>query len=148
MLETMSLSTEVRFDETAWPFVIVRWPPQTLSGSEFSAALARVSRYFDRGQHFGLVMDIRQAPMLSAERRRLIAEKIDEDRRLYAGRLVAIAIVTSSSFHRGIMNAINWLRQHPDPPMQGFADVAEALTWLRQRHRSRLDEAREPSQRT
>jgi hypothetical protein len=135
----------VQFNDAAWPFVVVHWPPQILADPEFTAALTRVASYFDRGERFGLVMDIREAPMLSADRRRLIAEHIDENRRLYPGRLVGIAIATSSSFHRGIMNAINWLRQHQDPPMQGFADVAAALVWLRHRYRA-VDEAQESAE--
>jgi hypothetical protein len=134
----------VHFDEAAWPFVVVRWPSRALADPEFSAAIAQIASYFERGERFGLIMDIREAPLLSAERRRQIAEQMDEDRRRHLGRLVGIAIVTSSPIQRGIMNAINWLRQHQDPPSQGFRDVAAALAWLRQRYRATTAQVREP----
>jgi SpoIIAA-like len=126
------------FDDVAWPFVVVRWPSQPLSDAEFSAAMAQIAKYFERGERFGLVMDISVAPMLSAERRRDVAEQMDENQRRYLGRLVGIALVTSSSFHRGIMNAINWLRQQQEPPTQAFEDVSAALAWLRQKYRAAI----------
>jgi hypothetical protein len=132
-------------DEATWPLVVVHWPAQPLADSEFSASLAQIGSYFERGVRFGLVMDVREAPALSAERRRQIAERMDENGRRWPGRLVGVAIVTSSAMHRGIMHAINWLRQHQEPPSEGFRDLTGALAWLRERYRASATEALEGS---
>lgn len=68
--EPMPVGKTPVFDEAAWPFVVVRWPPSTLTDTDFTATLARIASYLERGEPVGLVMDLREAPRLNAERRR------------------------------------------------------------------------------
>jgi hypothetical protein len=123
--------TDIEYDESRWPFVVVTKGPAVQSEAEFEQHLSKLRSYFQRGQRFGLVMDVRRAPILSAAQRRVLAERIDADITEFGPLLCGIALVLSSALSRGMLKAILWLRQTREPRMTPFADVEPALVWLR-----------------
>jgi hypothetical protein len=129
----MSGNSSTTYDESQWPVLIVTKSPGEQSDQEFIAHLDTLRSYFQRGARFGLVMDVRHSPILSADRRRMTAERMEEDIRKFGPLLVGVALVLSSPIARGMLTALRWLRPSPDPPMMPFATVAPAATWLRER---------------
>ncbi|HYO93865.1 MAG TPA: hypothetical protein VER33_05105 [Polyangiaceae bacterium] len=120
-----------RFDESEWPFVVVKLSPRQLTDQEFLEELDCISALYRRGQRFGLVVDTRAAPQPSTQRRRQIAARMDQDITRYPGLHIGTAIVASSALTRGAFKALMWLRQTQEPPLQTFADVESGLQWLR-----------------
>ncbi len=129
---------DLGYDESRWPFVILTLPEKELSEGQFAAQLAAGSAQFARGQNFGLLVDVREAELPTAARRRRIAEHLDENQRRHGPLLVGVAVVMSSALARGTLRAIQWLRQNPDPPMNAFEDIESALAWLRERYQSAM----------
>jgi hypothetical protein len=120
----------IRYDESRWPFVVVTMPAEDVSDRDFATHLDRVSGYFSRGERFGLVIDARDAPPLNAERRRLVAERIDRDVERHRDQLIGSAVLLSSPIGRGVFKVIMWMTRSSHP-MRSFAAVEPALQWLR-----------------
>ena len=120
----------IRYDESNWPFAVITMPSEALSDQEFTAHLDRISAYFVRAEPFGLVLDARRSPPLSADRRRLVAERIDHDLERHGAVLFGTAVVLSSAVGRGVFKVIVWLTRSQQP-MMSFAELEPALAWLR-----------------
>ena len=125
------------YDESEWPFLLIVEPPKVPSDAAFRAHLQKVKRYYARGQRFGFLIDVRTSAPLPADKRRLLAEFIDQNLQSYGPLLVGIALVTSSVIFRSILKTFLWLRQNQDPPTNIFATFDEAKAWLRSRLKSR-----------
>ena len=121
---------EPRYDEGQWPIVLVTMPVGELQGDDLIRHVDRLSGYLKRGVPFVQVIDVRTAASLSADSRRLIAERLDQDEELYPGLLRGVAIVLATPLHRGIFKAISWLSRKPRP-FEAFSDVDEAMAWAR-----------------
>jgi hypothetical protein len=128
--------TQPHFDESRWPIIVITLPAVALDGDAFEKYLADVSQYYGRGQSFGLVFDIRQAPPLSAPQRRRISEEIDRSAREHAAIRVVQGIVIVSAVQRGIVKAINWLTRQP-VETSVFGSVDEAVSWAENALQSR-----------
>jgi hypothetical protein len=131
------------YDDSDWPLLVLVEPRTLPSDAEFLAHLAKVKRYYERGQRFGFVVDVRESAPLPADKRRLLAEFIDENLKTYGPLLVGTALVTSSLLFRAILKTFLWLRQNQDPPTDIFGTFDEAKAWLR----SRLKASTAPSTR-
>src|SRR5689334_13107780 len=129
-------ANEPKFDESRWPVVVVTPPAHPLEGAAFEKYLVDVSRYYKRGQAFGLVFDIRRAPPLNAAQRRRISEEIDRSATEYPAIRVVQGIVLASAVQRGIVSAITWLTKQPVTTAV-FADVDEAVIWAQRELRSK-----------
>lgn len=131
----MPSACSTAYDESRWPFLLVTKGPKEQTEAEFLEHLATLSNYFARGQRFGMVMDVRQSPILSAERRRSASERMEADMRQYGPLLVGVALVLSSPLSRGMFKALLWLRPRQQPPMLAFPTVEPAMQWLREQLR-------------
>ncbi len=120
----------IRYDEGRWPFLVITMPPEELSDRDFAAHLDRVTAYFDRGERFGIVIDALHAPLLGAERRRQVAERIDQDLERHRDLLIGTAVLMSSAVGRGVFKVIVWMTRS-NHPMMSFAALEPALSWLR-----------------
>ncbi|HYO96903.1 MAG TPA: hypothetical protein VER33_20470 [Polyangiaceae bacterium] len=127
----MAPGCSTAYDESRWPFLLVTKGPEEQTEPEFTEHLATLSSYFRRGQRFGLVMDVRRSPILSAERRRTASERMEADMRQFGPLLVGVALVVSSPVSRGMFKALLWLRPRQQPPMLAFPTVEPAMQWLR-----------------
>ncbi len=116
-------------------------PSGALTTTDWHAFLDRVSAYNERGQKFCLLFDTRGAPLISADVRRMIAERMDKDANKYPTLLCGLAVVTTNSVQRGVMNVIAWLVRK-SCPIEGFADVETAVQWCRKRIVARSRETR------
>ena len=69
-----------------------------------------MSSFSKRGDaRFVHIIDLRMTASLSAEARRLIAERSDRDEEAHPGILIGLAVVLATPLRRGIFKAINWL---------------------------------------
>jgi hypothetical protein len=134
----VSSLTDIEYDESRWPFVVVTKGPAVQSDAEFEQHLAKLRSYFQRGHGFGLVFDVRRAPILTADQRRILAERMDADIAEFGPLLCGVALVVSSGFSRGMLKAILWLRKSREPNMMPFADIGSALVWLSANLRQKL----------
>lgn len=119
----------VSYDESGWPIVMVTMPPYELTTNDFRSFLDHLTAYHERGQRFGLCFDIGGAPAPDAERRRLMAERVDADIRRY-GRVCPSAIVTKSALQRAALKTMTRLVRTPYP-MAAFATKERAVEWLK-----------------
>jgi hypothetical protein len=129
------IASKARFDESRWPVVVVTMPVEPLEGAAFTKYLADAQRYYTRGQHFGFVFDIRNAPLMSASQRRMIADEIDRAAREFPTIRAVQGVVIASAMQRGIVKAINWLARQP-APTEVFATVEEAVAWVQKELRA------------
>jgi len=117
------------YDDSEWPLVRIRLPAG-LAASEFEASLDYIDRLFLRGQRFAVLLDVRDAPPLSAPQRKLVADRSNAMYARYPTRLAGMALILSSAIQRGIFTAIQWLVQRGHPT-RAFAGSVEAERWLR-----------------
>jgi hypothetical protein len=124
------------YDESAWPLLLIVEPRIAPSDAAFRAHLEKVRHYYERGERFGFLVDVRASAPLPADKRRQLAEFVDQNLKTYGPLLVGTALVTSSVLFRGFLKAFLWLRQAQDPPTNIFATFDEAKAWLRGKLRS------------
>ena len=120
--------SSVEFDDSRRSMVIVKVPPRELTPAEFDATLQTISTYNARART-GFVFDVRDSPPLNADRRRMIAERIDGDAKLHS-RASPCAIVVSSAVFVGVARVLAWLTQ-TKRQTRTFSSIDEALDWLR-----------------
>lgn len=130
-------STGYGYDESAWPLLVIVEPKTLPSDAAFRAHLEKVRRYYERGQRFGFVVDVRESAPLPADKRRMLAEFVDHNLKTYGPLLVGTALVTSSILFRGFVKTFLWLRQNQDPPTNIFGTFDEAKAWLRSKMKAK-----------
>ena len=130
-----TIASKARFDESRWPVVVVTLPVEPLEGEALTKYLAEAKRYYTRGQSFGFVFDIRNAPPMTASQRRIIAEEIDRAAHEFPTIRAVQGVVIASAVQRGIVKAINWLARQP-APTEVFATVEEAVAWVQKELRA------------
>lgn len=121
-----------RYDESKWPLYRVYLPETALSHPEFLELLDTLDGLYLRAQHFGVLLDARAAPPLSAKERGLAAERGNNAEARYPGLLVGFAVVLSSPLQRGVFTAIHWLLKRSQTT-RAFASTAAAEAWLSSR---------------
>lgn len=119
-----------RSDESAWPVFRVRMPKEPMSDEELVAHLDQIEALCRRRESFALLVDVREAPGMSANHRRLVAARLRALSRREPALLVAIGVVLGSTVQRGVFTALQWLVGHT-PPARAFATPEEATSWLR-----------------
>jgi len=118
----------MQYDESGWPIIVVTLPARSLNDGEFLDSLNVLSDYSRRGR-IGFVLDVRNCPLLSADRRRSIAERMDQDAKIH-GYKCPVAIVLNSSIQVGVVQVLSWLAQ-TKPLISMFGNVDEARVWIR-----------------
>jgi hypothetical protein len=119
-----------QYDERAWPIVVVTMPVEELTGADLLRHMDRMSSFSTRDTQFVQIIDVRTANSLSANGRRLVAERMDQDEEAHPRTLIGVAIVLATPLHRGIFKAISWLSRNPRP-FEAFSEVEDAMVWGR-----------------
>lgn len=122
-------------DDAAWNIDLVRWPvivvqPRpNVTDAQLRAALESYSRILaSRAGAYVMVMDNRAASALSASQRKIIAEYNSTHEARTRARCRGVAFVMTSSFVRGIMTAVFWLKK-PATETRVFEDYDDAMLW-------------------
>ncbi|MCP5057004.1 MAG: hypothetical protein GY937_09805 [bacterium] len=116
------------YDESRWPLVEVRWPPDP-SAADLESHLHRLQGYLDQDRSFKLLYDVSLArPINSLERKQFI-DFFSRNREALQQRCRAVAYVTRRAVHRGILTAIGWFIALPFP-LETFATCEQGLAWL------------------
>jgi hypothetical protein len=116
-----------RLDDSKWPIVLMTPPAYVMAQVEFGRYLDRLSRLCERGAPCGIVFDVRNAPVMPADQRRLTAERIERDVKRY-GWKCPCAIVVVSPLHVGVAKVITWLLRDPHP-LAAFSSIEAAERW-------------------
>jgi hypothetical protein len=103
-------------------------PRQSMSNSELARYLERQNEFASRGDPFVLVVDVRCAPHLVPDQRRMVAEALDGLAEKFPNMLRGNAVVLSNAVQRGIVKVLSWLTKRPFP-MESFSDVEAAVAW-------------------
>ncbi len=122
--------SQVSYDDSAWPILVITMPDQELIGAEMLEHIDHMSAFTRRGIPYVKIIDVRVSPSLSAQSRRIAAERLDQDDEAYPGVLLGVGIVLATSLHRGIFKAMTWLSRSTRP-FEAFMTVEEAVTWAR-----------------
>jgi hypothetical protein len=123
------MADDVEFDESAWPRLIITWPPINMSDALFHRAVDRISGYTKRGEPYVIIHDARKATRPTPTQRAFAAERQKEDAPAAKKWLRGVAIVVSSSFVAGVVTAINWVAPPPYPE-KIFSSMREAEEWV------------------
>jgi hypothetical protein len=121
---------QARYDEGEWPIVLVTLPKEALDGAGLHAHVEQLSAFSRREKPHVQIIDVRVSPALSAEARRLIVERMDQDDEAHPGILLGVGVVLSTAVHRGIFKAFKWLTRNPRP-FEAFSDLEAAKVWAR-----------------
>jgi hypothetical protein len=117
------------YDDSQWPLVRIRLPA-ALDTAELVVSLDYIDALFLRGERFAVLIDVRDAPPLTAPQRKLVAERSDAMYARYPTRLAGMALILSSAIQRGVVTAIQWLVKGGFPT-RVFARLVDAEIWLR-----------------
>lgn len=126
----MTSTQSVIYDDSKWPVLLVTLPEADLSGAAMLAHVDQMSSFTARGTPYVAVIDVRGAPALTAQSRRLAADRMDQDDDAHPGVLLGLGIVLATSIHRGVFKAMAWLSRSPRP-FEAFTSVEEAVKWAR-----------------
>ena len=119
---------EMECDESRWPVVVLTPSREPVDAKGFEEHCRKMFSYFDRGQSFGIVLDVRNSEPLTADRRRLVAEFSDRRIAQHPNVRMVMAIVVASSIQRGVVKAVNWLMRQP-VPTEVVGTVEEGIRW-------------------
>jgi hypothetical protein len=131
----MSLSEPAHFDDSLWPLLIIRLPPQT-SPRHHEENLATISAYVRRKERQIHVYDLRRVGMVSAEQRQRQVEWLRENEGLMQDHLLGAALIISSPFVRLAMSVILHLTAphvHVQVPVVTVASMDAAVAWAVER---------------
>ena len=119
----------IRFDETHWPIVVVRYPYR-IEQADFDQHIARVKGYITRGVPWAMLNDSRTAGAPNTRQRQAIAKLYDEHEALIRQHWRGTAVVFDSPLIAGALTALSWLTPAPHP-FKAFSDYDEGMAWLR-----------------
>jgi hypothetical protein len=119
----------VQYDDSKWPLYRVSMSSVDMDDEEFTTLVATLDGLFMRRERFGILLDVRSAPVLSAKRRQTVGEHAKRTFELFPGRCVGIAVVLSTQLQRGVFTAINWFLRGTHPS-RAFSTLLDAETWL------------------
>jgi len=118
----------IALDESRWPLIVLAYP-RAFDDAEWMHLIDQIVAVLGRGEDFGMINDVRAAPMPTAWQRRKIID-------MYETNLVNVklhwkgtAIIGSSRIVHGILTALQWLMPPPHPA-KVFRDVAEGERWV------------------
>lgn len=117
----------MQIDESQWPLVVVSWS-ELPTDSAMAEFLASMTRWLDRGERFGLLLDTHGSGVLSPEQRvRVLSHMKSEAER--TKRLLVQAIVIQSLVQRTLFYGVNLLFPNPFPS-KVFGEMETARAWL------------------
>jgi hypothetical protein len=119
-----------RFDDGAWPLLLVDLPP-SMNMVAIESIIAGFERVNGRGERYINVVDCSSVARFpgATERRRLLdwmkhETRFERERRL----VIASAVVLTSGTMRALLSAMNWVHR-PAAPQEWMATLGEAIDW-------------------
>jgi hypothetical protein len=110
----------LRIDTTDWPIVLMEWPEERVSETDFHDTLLYLEQLWGESERLGLksyeVVDFtRMNQMAPASQRKYAGEWLQRNESLVRLASVGGAWVTPSAIMRGIVTAITWIHRPPNP---------------------------------
>lgn len=125
----------ITIDNTQFPIVFVRYG--SVNEEDLSDFLLRLEPVYQRG-HLAIIADATQASIsdATAERRRILAEGLKKIVDKYPNHVISEAVILSNPLVRGILTAVNWVRDPKSFPHKAFKNEAEAVAWTKEQIRA------------
>jgi len=118
------------YDERRWPIVVVRPPEVPFDETAFAEHCQQIVAYFERGQDFAFVVDVRHAAPVEATYRRALAGQLDRCMLDHPNIRHYTALIIASAVQRGIVKAIGWLSGQPSQT-RVFAALDDGIAWCK-----------------
>lgn len=116
-------------DQSQWPLVYVAYPE--VASDEFIDTLSgEMVELVKQSRRFVMIVDALKAAPITARQRSKIVDTVDDHQVLFAKFCAGQAVLVHSALARGVITAMNWIKQ-PPMPMKTFDNRAEAEKWLR-----------------
>jgi hypothetical protein len=119
-----------RFDETAWPMVLIEMP-RSMNMVTIESIIAGFESLHARDERFIIVVDCSPVTRFpgAAERRRLLDWMKHEAQFARERRhTIGSAVVLTSGPMRALLSAMNWVHR-PAAPQEWTATLGEAVDW-------------------
>lgn len=116
-------------DASRWPLVVVRVDGTPTTREHVLEFIASQRSMLARGEPFVEIADSRDAKVISALERKLLADWLGESEQQSKRLCVALAVLISSPVIRGAMNAVLWIRS-PSFPMHMCGTEDEVVRFL------------------
>jgi hypothetical protein len=122
----------IRTDASRWPLVIITFV-EGFTNQDLEQCFEDNARLFKRNEPFSTVRDMRNVYKMPPPVQREMARKWQERVRDELPKLcLGVAIVSDSSFIRGLVTAIGWAIQPPIPE-ETFPTLSTGVDWAIQR---------------
>jgi len=122
---------EISLDVSRWPLIMVSYP-KSFRDADWVHLLDRIVALMQREEDFGMINDVRDAPVPTALQRSLIVEMYEAHIKLVQRHWKGTAIIGNSRVVVGVLTALNWLMPPPHPA-KVFSDFEEGEAWVRAR---------------
>ncbi len=119
----------IRFDETHWPIVVVKYPAR-FHQSDFDQHIVRVVGFLKRDVPWAMLNDSRDAAAPNASQRQAIAKLYDDHEERVRKYWRGTAVVFDSPLIAGVLTALSWLRPPPHP-FKAFSNYDDGMKWLK-----------------
>jgi hypothetical protein len=123
----------LRIDTTDWPLILMEWPEERVSETDFHLTLAYLEQIWTDSQRLGLrsyeIVDFtRMNEIAPASQRSYAGEWLKRNEALVKVASVGAAWVTPSAILRGVVTAITWIFKPPNPT-EFFATRPQAYAY-------------------
>lgn len=106
----------IRFDTTRFPVVVTRFPEHPVQDADLAAMLAALEQVLSSGARSFQITDLsRIGAMAPASQRKLSGEWTTRTYALQKRASVGGCLVITSALVRGLVTAIHWLKEPPNP---------------------------------
>jgi hypothetical protein len=127
----MSAIEPARFDDSAWPLLIVNLPPLLNNMTAIRSMIDGFDAAYRRHEPFASVTDASLVVKFpGALERKALLDWVGSEKRIETARGLSIAtgLVLPSGPMRAFMSAINWVRR-PTTPQKVTETLEEAVEW-------------------
>jgi hypothetical protein len=132
---TMKNEQPARFDDSAWPLLVVQLPPLLNNMTAIGSIIDGFDRAYRRSAPFASVTDASLVARFPGTlERKALLDWVGSEARIETARGLSIAtgLVLPSGPMRAFMSAINWVRR-PTTPQRVTSSLEEAIEWCGER---------------
>lgn len=134
--QSTGISTGPTIDESAFPLVVVTFQREAMTDAQIEGFIARLTSILRRRQKHMVILDgLAVESGLDARQRKRFTDFVqDSEMRDLSRFKMADVLLLKSPILRGMLTAVFWLAP-PVSPTKPFADIDEALPFIKQRFR-------------
>lgn len=128
------MQNEFYIDDSKWPLLFIRFPPQPNTGNIDNYA-AHLERFFLRAHkervRFAAIFDLRRVEdQPDAKLRKYLKDKVDAVWAKHPHEFLCEAVILDKQWHKWVNDAFNFMRE-AKYPMKNYTDSEQALAWVK-----------------